>query len=353
MKKTFVFVHMKPLIVVLCTMLILYSCKSSREKPEVSGIPVRLETLRFEQDLFSLDTNNLGPSLQALQQKYPGFLKDFMLNILGIEPADSQFTFALKKFVSDFSPVKKTSDNQFSDFSKYSADVKTMLQYTKYYFPEYPLPEKLITFIGPMDAFYESSLGWSGDVITSSGLGIGLQMHLGKQAPEIYREGEGGQGYPVYIARRFTPEYITVNCAKNIVDDIYPDQSRSMALVDQMVDKGKRLYVLDMLLPETTDSLKIGYTGNQLAGCVKNEAVIWNLFTANNLLYETDYQKIKSFLSEGPKTIELGDDSPGFIALFTGWQIVKAYMKKHPDTTLKQLLAMDNRKVFEAAKYKP
>jgi hypothetical protein len=228
-----------------------------------------------------------------------------------------------------------------------------MLQYTKYYFPEYPLPEKVITYIGPMDAFYEASLGWSGDIITASGLGVGLQMHLGNVSPNLYREGEGGQGYPDYIARRFTHEYIPVNCAKNIIDDIYPDQSRTKALIDQMVDKGKRLYVLDRLLPDTQDSLKIGYTGNQLAGCIKNEALVWNLFTANNLLYESDYQKIKSFLGEGPKTMELGDDSPGYIALFTGWQIVKEYMKKNPGTTLKQLLAMDNRKVFEASKYKP
>ncbi len=228
-----------------------------------------------------------------------------------------------------------------------------MLRYTRHYFPEYALPEKLITYIGPMDAFYEASLGWSGDIITTSGLGVGLQMHLGKIAPQFYREGEGGQGYPDYIARRFTPEYIPVNCAKNIIDDIYPDQSRSRPLIEQMVDKGKRLYILDKLMPETPDTLKIGYTGNQLAGCVKNEALVWNLFTVNNLLYESDYQKIKSFVSEGPKTMELGDDSPGYIALFTGWQIVKAYMEKNPETTLKQLISLDNRKVFESAKYKP
>ena len=353
MKKTFVFVRMKPLILLLSIILVLNACKGTKDKPDVSGIPVRLETQRFEQDLFALDTNNIGPSLQALSQKYPGFLQDFMLNILGLQPADSQFSFALKKFIADFKPVKQSTEQEFKDFKKYSDEVKTMLQYTKHYFPEYPLPEKLITYIGPMDAFYEASLGWSGDIITSSGLGVGLQMHLLNVSPSLYREGEGGQGYPAYISRRFTPEYIPVNCAKNIIDDLYPDQSKTSALIDQMVDKGKRLYLLDLLLPDTNDSLKIGYTGNQLAGCQKNEALVWNLFTANNLLYETDYQKIKSFVSEGPKTMELGDDSPGYIALFSGWQIVKAYMKKNPDTTPKQLLALNNRKLFEASKYKP
>lgn len=353
MKKTIVFAGMKALLFFASAVLLLSSCKGGKEKPDVSGIPVRFETQRFEQDFFALDTNNIGPSLEALRQKYPGFLQDFMVNILGLQLGDSQFTYALSKFIADFKPIKQTADQQFKDFTQYSKDMKLVLQYTKYYFPEYPLPEKLITYIGPLDAFYEASLGWSGDIITSSGLAVGLQMHLHNNSPELYREGEGGQGYPLYISRRFTPEYITINCTKNIVDDIYPDQSKRKSLIDQMVDKGKRLYVLDMLLPDTDDSLKIGYTGNQLAGCVKNEALVWNLFTENNLLYETDYQKIKSFLSEGPKTMELGDDSPGYITLFTGWQIVKSYMKKNPSTTLKQLLALDNRKVFEGSKYKP
>ena len=61
-----------------------------------------------------------------------------------------------------------------------------------------------------------------------------------------------------------------------------------------MVDKGKRLYILDKLLPQTPDSLKIGYTANQLKGADKNEGLIWNFFVENNLLYETDGQKIKS-----------------------------------------------------------
>ncbi len=119
MKKTIVFVHMKPQFLFLFVVILLFSCNGGKDKPDVSGIPVKLETLRFEQDLFALDTNNIGPSLQALQQKYPGFLQDFMVNILGIEPADSQFAYALKKFITDFKPVKESTDQQFNDFSRY------------------------------------------------------------------------------------------------------------------------------------------------------------------------------------------------------------------------------------------
>lgn len=338
-----------PVIIILA--LFIFSCKNAKHAPDVSGIRINLQTQRFEQDLFGVDTNNMVTSMQALQQKYPQFLGDFMNNILGVSPTDPNALLILKKFIADFSPLKQAVDQKFKDFAPYSKEVEQMLRYVKHYFPTYPLPQSLISFIGPMDAFYESSLGWSGDIITTSGLGVGLQMHLGASSG-FYMPVEGN-GYPEYISRKFEPEYIPVNCGKNIVDDLFPDQSKSLALVDQMVDKGKRLYILDQLLPATADTLKIGYTAAQLKGCYKNEGLIWNMFIQNNLLYETDFQKIKSFVGEGPTTLEIGENSPGYIVLFTGKRIVETYMEKNPETTLQQLIAMDGRKLFESSKYKP
>ncbi|MFN5936822.1 MAG: hypothetical protein ACK43L_02090, partial [Sphingobacteriales bacterium] len=59
------------------------------------------------------------------------------------------------------------------------------------------------------------------------------------------------------------------------------------------------------------------------------------------------------FLTEGPKTQELGDESPGFIGLFVGKKIVEQFMEKHPELTVSQLLEYDNQKLFEDSKYKP
>jgi uncharacterized protein YjaZ len=81
--------------------------------------------------------------------------------------------------------------------------------------------------------------------------------------------------------------------------------------------------------------------------------LIWNFFTENNLLFETDAQKIKSYVGDGPKTVELGDESPGYIALYTGRQIVRAYMDKNPKTSLKDLLSLDAKTILNESKYKP
>lgn len=342
---------MKQYVLTLLIVIGMYSCSDGKKRPNLSGMDVTLQVQRFDKDLFRLDTNNMQEGLRQLQQKYPSFLDDFLANILGISPQDPRAAEVLKQFISEFQPVYASAQKKFGNFSEYSGQVNEMLKHVKYYFPKYSLPPALIAYIGPLDAFYQNSLGWSGDIITSAGLGVGLQLHLGKESP-LYSEA-AGRGYPVYISRRFEPEYISVNAAKNIIDDIHPMINEDHPLIEQMIDKGKRLYVLGQLLPDTHDSLQIGYTGKQLEACEKNEGLIWTYFLQNNLLFETDFRKVKPYVTEAPKTQELGDESPGFIALFVGKKIVYQFMKKHSELSLTQLLEYDNRKLFEESKYKP
>ena len=61
----------------------------------------------------------------------------------------------------------------------------------------------------------------------------------------------------------------------------------------------------------------------------------------------------KNYVQDGPKTEEMGDDSPGYIGLFIGWRIVEKYMDENPKVTLEQLMQTDPRKIFEESKYKP
>jgi hypothetical protein len=331
----------------------LASCSGDHKGPDVSGIPVELTTLRFEKDFFALDSANPSPGLHALQLKYPAFSNDFFTNILGIPmeaPADQKLA-AVRQFLHDYRPVKAESDKAMGDLSGTEKELKKGLQYLKYYFPEYKAPSQFITFIGPMDAYAEGSTGGYGDIITTDALGAGLQLHLGAGST-FYTSEVGQRLYPSYISRRFEPNTIAVNCMKNIIDDLLAP-AKDPSLLGIMVDKGKRLYLLDQLMPDAPDSVKTGYTTDQLKGAFANEGLIWNFFLENNLVYETDAQKIKSYVGEGPKTAELGDGSPGYIALFTGRQVVRAYMEKFPKTTLKELLALDAKKILTGSAYKP
>ncbi|MGB8190892.1 MAG: hypothetical protein WCF67_03180 [Chitinophagaceae bacterium] len=334
-------------------MVSIAACKNDKA-PDVSDIKVNLEVQRFEQDFFAIDTNNVPGSIVQLQKKYPTFVNDFLVNILGISitDTDTTATIAVKRFIADYKLIKDSVNKVFSSMDDIEEEVKQGLQFTKHYFPSYNPPQKLITFIGPLDAYYEASLGGYSDIITREALATGLQLHLGKNF-SVYRTELGQRLYPDYISRRFEPAYIPVNCMKNIIDDLFPDNSADKPLVQQMIEKGKRMYVLDKLLPYTHDTLKIGYTKKQLEGCYENEGLIWNFFLKNNLLYNIDPVLNKNYVQDGPKTEELGDGSPGYIGLFVGWQIVKKFMESHADLSMQQLMQTDAKKVFEESKYKP
>lgn len=347
---------MKKTAVVLLLATGLYACKD-KKAPDVSGISINLTVQRYEQDFFGADTNRLPVALHEMAGKYGGFTNDFANHILGIGSQDAGVApadpiAAMKRFINDYRPIKDSADKLFKDFSPYEQEIRKGLQYVRYYFPAYRLPEKVITFVGPMDASFDAALGKYGDVITPDGLAIGLQLHLGSNF-SMYQSEMGQQLYPTYISRRFSPEYIPVNCMKNIIDDIYPEKGGSLDLVSLMIEKGKRLHTLEMFLPYTADSLLTGFTAKQLKFCDANEAAIWNFFLTNSLLYKTEPDLIREYVSDAPFTQAMGKNSPGFVGMWVGRQIIRKYLSKHPDLTLQQLLQTDPRKIFEESKYKP
>jgi len=322
------------------------SCKG-KNIPDVSAVKVDLQLHRFDQDLFKIDTNQVDQSIQQLYQKYPGFLQDFIFNILALPPQPDSSKVVEQQivaFISSYKPLKDSADKIFSDPTDIVAEVKRSLQFVKHYFPSYKLPVKLITFIGPINSY--------GNILTTDALAVGLQLYMGNNY-SLYQSEAGQQLYPAYISRRFKKEYIPVNCIKTIVDDMYPDNSAGRPLIEQMVQAGKRLYLLDQLMPETADTLKTGYTKDQLDGCYKNEETIWSFFVQNELLFASDPSVIRDYMNDAPKTQALGDASPGFIGQFVGWQIVKKWAGNNEKVTLQELMETNPKTIFDQAKYKP
>lgn len=338
-------------LIILLIIFTAAACRNNKNIPDVSNVKLSVGVQRFEQDFFALDTNNLNPGLDELSRKYPQFLGDFLGNILGLPPSDSSLP-AIKSFIRYYNPIFRQSQQQFIDFTKWQKEIEQGFQFTKYYFPTYPLPKSIITFIGPMDAYFTGSIGAYGDAMTTAGPAVGLQLHLGAN-DNAYQQGMQQGAIYQYQVRRFEPATIPVNVMKNIVDDMYPYSADSRPLVEQMIEKGKRLYVLDQLLPYTSDTLKTGYSKAQLDICNEHEADIWNYFVKNELLYGIDPLQNRELLEDGPKTQELGEGVPGFLGLYTGWKIVQRWMEKNGKVTLEELMKKDAGALFNEAGYKP
>jgi hypothetical protein len=139
-------------------------------------------------------------------------------------------------------------------------------------------------------------------------------------------------------------------------EEVFPERDQDQALVDRMVYHGKVLYLLDRLLPDVADSIKIGYTAPQEDWCKNYEPEIWAYLLQENLLYETDYLKIQKYLTDAPFTPGLGqgNESAPKLGVWVGWQIVKKYMERHPEVSLQQLLLSKNTKIIlKESRYKP
>ena len=337
---------MRSITAFLLLTVLFSSCNSGDKIPDVSSIKIELTTQHFEKDLFGLDTLNYTTQLDQLQAKYPSFGENFLTTILNCDPkwpADSTANY-VRGFTRAYKSLYDTAEIVFKDFAPYEKDIKQGLQFLKYYFPEYKAPNRIITYIGPVDGF--------GDILTDDAIIVGLHQHLGKNY-SLYRSALVQETYPQYISDRFGPDYIGVNCMKNIVLDMFPENLEDKPLVQQMVEKGKRLYVLTKLMPYTEEYKLIGYRKEQLADTYSHERAVWDLFVQNGFLQTIDNNIIKNYIGDSPKTQELGESSPGNIGSFAGWQIVKKYMGKNPKTTLKQLMATDAETIFAEAKYKP
>ncbi len=331
---------------VMFTVLCVCSCNNANNAPDVSGIQVNFTVDRFEKKLFDTTAASFAGYLQQLQTTDPAFTGIFLNQVLNVDPrwpADTTAAY-VNGFVTSYRPVYNDAEKIFSDFSSYRQELEKACRYVKYYFPTYKLPTKIITYIGPADG--------DGDGISNDAFIIGLHYHLGKDNP-LYKTDLVTQVYADFLTNRFEPAYIPVNCMINVVNDLYPEKESDQPLVDQMIEKGKRLFILSKFLPGTAENLLIGYTPTQMKDCYKGEARIWDMFVKNDLLQLNDKNRIKNYIGEGPKTPELGEDAPGNIGSFSGWQIVKKYMEKNPATTLQQLMALDNDLVFQTAKYKP
>ncbi len=292
---------------------------------------------------------DLAKKAELLRKKYTWFYDDYMEQMLSVgSPASGPAylnTLARVLQNKDYLELKSSVEKAFPDLTKQEVELNDAFKHVRYYYPKQTIP-RLITFISGFAV--QTPIG-------NDYIGIGLDMFLGKEGERFYPALR--QSIPHYIARRFTPENITPRVIEAFVrEEMYPEQDQDRSLLAKMVYNGKILYMMDSFMPEVADTLKIGYTTQQMQWCQENEGGIWAYLLENELLFNSDYMKIQKYLAEAPFTPGIGEnsDSAPKIGIWTGWQIVRKYMKENPDVTLQQLMAeKDAQKILTEAKYKP
>lgn len=342
---------MKKTAVALLLCLSCFACKNKEGAPDVSGIKVNINLQRFDRDFFSIDSNDVLPGLNNLHREYPQLTNIFLNNILGLDSASTLP--GVKKFLHLNQSIDSAASVIFQNTDGLKKDFQKAFQFVKYYFPDYKVPS-IVTVVGPIDALAQSNNGYTPDFLGPDFLGISLQFYLGKNF-SVYQDPFFIENVaPQYRSRRFSKEYIIADAMMLVVDDLFPDKSSGLPLVEQMIEKGKQWYLLDKFLSTTPDSVKTGYTQQQLDWCNENEGLIWSELIKNEDLNSLNPTVIQNYIGEAPFTQGFSPEySPGNIGPWIGWQIIKKFAAKNTSLKPEEIMKASARKILEEAKYKP
>jgi gliding motility-associated lipoprotein GldB len=329
-------------IVMVCCVLM--SCNQNN-RPDVREVSVNVKIERFDQDLFAGKGKDIVQTDALLSKKYGTFYRDYVKRIVG----DGNYSGPqiLSTLYNDkaYTDLNKEAEGVFTNMDSAEGDLSQAFKYIKYYYPKSKTP-RFISFVSGFAV--QTPIG-------DDYLGIGLDMFMGKDS-QFYKGIV--ESVPTYISRRFSPEYMTPRLTETFArEELFPERDEDRTLISKIIHNGKILYFMDQVLnEELPDSLKIGYTTQQLDWCKTYEADIWGFFLENDLLFETDYQKIQVYLSEGPFTPGLGDknQSAPKLGVWMGWQIVRKYMQENKSVTLQQLMSeKDAQLILTGSRYKP
>jgi len=343
---------MKKIVFLFLLIILVVSCRNKKGIPDISGIKIDVKLERFDKDFFSADSNNVLPGLNQLNEKYPLLTSIFLNNILGLDSASTLP--GVKRFIHLSLPIYHSAADIFNNTDVLKKDFEKSFGFVKYYFPNYKLPAKIITVVGPIDGLAQTSNGETPDFLGPDFLGISLQFYLGKDFSAYKDPFFIDNVAPEYRSRHFSKEYIIADGMQLIADDLFPDNSKNKSLIDQMIERGKQWWLLDKFLPETPDSIKTGYTQQQLDWCKNDEGLIWSYIIRNEDLNSLNPTTIQTYIGEGPFTQGFSQElSPGNIGQWIGWQIIQKFESKKSEMKPEDVMKTDPKKILEEAKYKP
>ncbi|RZK43551.1 MAG: gliding motility lipoprotein GldB [Pedobacter sp.] len=331
-----------PLLLLLAAF---FSSCTEDKRPKVKELNPAIKIDRFDKDLYEGRNKPVEDTDKQLARKYGAFYADFITKMVGNQNLSGVEVLEGLYKGKAYDDLNREVDSIYPDLKAVELELNETFKYVKHYYPKIQIPR----FISFLSGFaYQIPIG-------DRYMGIGLDMFLGKDSkfyPALV------ESIPKYQSKRFEQSYIVPRITEEFArEELFKPNDEDQSLLSQMIYHGKILYFMDQVLPtELSDTVKIGYSGRQLAWSTQFEGNIWGVFLENDLLYNTDFRKIQVYLTDGPFTPGLGekDESAPKLGVWIGWQIVKKYMKENPKVSLQQLMAdNDAQKILTKSKYKP
>lgn len=342
---------MKKLIYILFVLMLCGCDAESRYFPKDLN-PVDLQILRFDSALLSVDTKSeaVVASVNRLYDEFPDFIGVYAEEILGIDATDTAFiTEALPKYLTDtiygFAATNARVREQFSDISDIRHTMAMAFARINYLYPELSAPE--ITFF--VSGFNASLFFWQPhNASPNLHIAVGVDMYLGTDY-EYYNRVVWN-----YQKQTMRKECIPADVVSAYLFHILPFTSKESRLLENMLYRGKVMYLLSLLLPDEPPYEIMGYTKEQWQWAMKNERGVWQMIVDKRDLWKSESPILTSYLNDGPFTAEISQQAPPRLGTFIGWRIAESYMQHNKDAILQQLMAEgDAQRILELSGYKP
>ncbi|MBR9919885.1 MAG: hypothetical protein GYB31_03540 [Bacteroidetes bacterium] len=353
MNKAYLPQMFKTLSLAAAVFVLLINSGCGRDKgkyiPDVSHINADVEIRRFEQDLFAIDTSQFESGLEAVQAAYPEFSAVFFGQILGsTDPriAPEGHIPYVKGFVT-FEGIQKLYDTcqiVYPDLTEVEKGFEDAFRFFNYYFPEKVTPT-VTTFI--------SEYTVANFIYGENDLAVGLDFFLGEDYPYA-RLNPSNPNFSNYLTRSNNRAHLISKTLLPLVEDLVGPPAGNR-LLDYMLNNGKKRYILEQLLPYEADTILLEYSAEELQWCRENERNTWAYLLDEEMLYSTRYQDFRKLIEYSPTgTSMMPPESPGRVGNYMGLQIIKAYLDRHPDTSLQDLILLDDsQRILDLSRYKP
>ncbi len=336
--------HTKKLIdklTILFTSLLIVGCTDDFKRPDTSNIDIDIKIRPFYKDMFK-PYDDINLHISSLNNTYNGFFADLCKHELRIgAPSDSLFPTTFKQFLSykENAEVIATCDSVWETLSDIDKNITDGMKCMKYYFPNITTPEILTHFSG-----FNSKV-----IVDSTYISFCIEHYLGSNC-RYYSWLE----IPQYARTTKSKDYIVPDLIKAWIYANMPELSEKEDILTALIYQGKVIYATKSCLPNTPLQTIMGYNDQQMNWCEKAEAEMWGFMIEEKLLYNTNPLDKNKLINDAPYTSYFGQTSPGRAALWCGFNIVKNYMRLHPEITMQKLFEIaDAQQILIGSQYQP
>ena len=305
--------------------------------------PISIEIVRFDNAQLGVRPDSVKQDIKKLYDDYESFMPIFVEGILGIPTEDTAYLCEMyAQFLTDtmmgFAQTNAKAQTLFANVDSLQEILNMGFTRLHHLYPDWKIPTLYLFVSG-----FNSSVMYYEDIV-----GVGIDMYLGSEYPYY------NQVVYDYQKQTMRKACVAVDVLSMYLAYNIPYNSKYNRLLEQMIFRGKQLFLLSQLLPDEPAWELIGYSKEQWDWCKTYEKAIWNRIMEKRDLFKTESNILSSYINDGPFTSEVTQDSPGRLGQWVGWRIVDSYMRNNKKVTLHELMnENDAQKILEQSYYKP